>query len=628
MSAGLTEVRTLGQTARLGEGLRRSGFDPHAKAEGRESPTCQEPPPKRLCLSRGGGSRYGDGARAADKPNVILLLTDDQGYGDLSCHGNGVLRTPNLDKLHRQSIRFTDFHVAPMCTPTRGQLMSGLDALRNRARHVCGGLTMLRPDVPTMGDIFNAGGYRTGIFGKWHLGDSYPYLPQYRGFQETVHHKSWGITSAADYWGNDYFDDTYYHNGKPEKYQGYCNDVWFRLAMEWIGGCAAKKEPFFCYLPTNVPHGPHFVAEGYAAPYRKAGLPAAFFGMIANLDENVGKLLAMLDQTGLADNTILIFMTDNGGTPGTKVFNAGMRGAKTSLYDGGHRVPCFVRWPGGGLREPADIGDLTTCQDLLPTLIDISGLKAPPDARFDGVSLAGLLRGSQPDQGPYSGGDQPPCSGNALADRMVVVQYHIEIPKWNSTVMWRKWRLVKGEELYDIGGDPGQKVNVAELHPDVVKAMREHYERWWTQVELIAKEPCYVHIGADKENPTTLTCADWYMIYADNFGHLQGGNNSHWNILVERDGQYEFALSRWPAEADTALDAPLKGPSGQGKALPIAKARLKINQFDESKSVASNDKSATFAVSLRAGKARLQTWFYDKADNELCGAYYARVCRK
>ena len=574
MSAGLTPTcrGTLGQTARLGEGRER----------------------------------------AADKPNVILLLTDDQGYGDLSCHGNGVLRTPNLDKLHRQSIRFTDFHVAPMCTPTRGQLMSGLDALRNRARHVCGGLTMLRPDVPTMGDIFNAGGYRTGIFGKWHLGDSYPYLPQYRGFQEAVHHKSWGITSAADYWGNDYFDDTYYHNGKPEKYQGYCNDVWFRLAMQWIGGCAAKKEPFFCYLPTNVPHGPHFVAEGYAAPYRKAGLPAAFFGMIANIDENVGKLLAMLDQTGLADNTILIFMTDNGGTPGTKVFNAGMRGAKTSLYDGGHRVPCFVRWPGGGLREPADIGDLTTCQDLLPTLIDLCGLKAPPDARFDGVSLAGLLRGSQ----------------NALTDRMVVVQYHIEIPKWNSTVMWRKWRLVKGEELYDIGGDPGQKVNVAELHPDVVKAMREHYERWWTQVEPIAKEPCYVHIGADKENPTTLTCADWYMIYADNFGHLQGGNNSHWNILVERDGQYEFTLSRWPVEADTALDAPLKGPSGQGKALPIAKARLKINQFDESKSVASNDKSVTFAVSLRAGKGRLQTWFYDKADNELCGAYYARVYRK
>ena len=552
------------------------------------------------------------GRDKANKPNVILLLTDDQGYGDLSSHGNPALRTPNLDKLRQQSIRLTDFHVAPMCTPTRGQIMSGLDALRNRARHVCGGLTMLRPDIPTMGDIFKASGYRTGIFGKWHLGDSYPYLPHYRGFEEAIHHKSWGITSAADYWGNDYFDDTYFHNGKPEKYEGYCNDVWFREAMNWIKGCAAKKKPFFCYLPTNVPHGPHFVGEQYAAPYRKPGLPAAFFGMIANVDENVGKLAAMLDEMGIAENTILIFMTDNGGTAGVKFFNAGMREGKTSLYDGGHRVPCFIRWPGGGLRQPGDIDELTTCQDLLPTLIDLCGLEAPAGKRFDGVSIAGLLRGPQ----------------NSLPDRMIVVQYHIEIPKWNSTVMWKKWRLVKGEELYNIADDPGQKANVADKHPDIVKAMRNHYERWWAEVEPIAKDPCYVHIGSERENPTTLTCADWYMIYADNFGHLQGGKNSYWNILVERDGEYEFTLTRWPAEADAALDAPLKGPAGQGKALPIAKARLKTNELDESKPVGSGDKSVAFKVALKAGKMRLQTWFYDKDGNELCGAHYVRVYRK
>jgi len=545
-------------------------------------------------------------------PNVILVLTDDQGYGDISSHGNPELKTPSLDKLREQSIRFTDFHVAPMCTPTRGQIMSGLDALRNKARHVCGGLTMLRQEVPTMADIFTASGYRTSIFGKWHLGDSYPYLPQYRGFGETLHHKSWGITSAADYWGNDYFDDTYYHNGKLEKYEGYCNDVWFREAMKWMKACAGKNESFFCYLATNVPHGPHFVPKEYAEPYKKPGLPAAFFGMIANLDENMGKLMSMLDEMGIAENTVLIFMTDNGGTAGVKVHNAGMRGSKTQLYDGGHRVPCFVRWPGGGLRKPVDIDELTTCQDLLPTLIELCGLKAPTNARFDGVSLAGLLRGSQ----------------KKLSDRMLVVQYHIEIPKWNSTVMWKKWRLVKGEELYDIASDSGQRENVASKHPEVVKAMRQHYERWWAEVEPIAKEPCYLHIGSDKENPTTLTCADWYMIYADNFGHLQGGKNSYWNILVERDGEYEFRLTRWPAEADAALDAPLKGPVGEGKALPIAKAHLKINRFDESKSVASGDKSVTFTVPLKAGKTQLQTWFYDKDGNELCGAHYARVYRK
>jgi len=548
---------------------------------------------------------------AARRPNVIFVLSDDQGYGDFSCHGNPVLRTPNLDRLHGQSLRLTDFHAAPMCTPTRGQLMSGLDALRNRARHVCGGLTMLRTDVPTMADVFKAGGYRTGLFGKWHLGDGYPYLPQYRGFQEAVHHRSWGITSAADFWGNDYFDDTYLHNGKPEKYEGYCNDVWFREATKWIKTYAARGEPFFCYLPTNVPHAPLFVPPQYAEPYKRPGVPANFFGMIANLDENIGRLMAMLDETGLADNTILIFMTDNGGTAGVKTFNAGMRDRKTSLYDGGHRVPCFIRWPAGKLREPGDIDELTTCQDLLPTLIDLCGLKAPAKAQFDGVSLAGLLRDSQAH----------------LSDRMVVVQYHIEIPKWNATVMWNKWRLIKGEELYDIALGPGQKTNVAGEHPDVVRAMREHYERWWAEVEPIAKEPCYVHIGSDHENPVRLTCADWYMVYADNFGHLQQKVNSYWNLQVERAGDYRFTLTRWPPEANAALDAALTGPTGEGKALPIAKARLQIDEFDESKSVAPGDKSVTFAVRLKAGKTRLQTWFYDAAGNELCGAFYVTATR-
>jgi arylsulfatase A-like enzyme len=546
------------------------------------------------------------------RPNVILVLTDDQGYGDFSCHGNPVLRTPNIDRLHGQSIRLTDFHVAPMCTPTRGEIMTGLDALRNKARHVCGGLTMLRTDVPTMADILAASGYRTGLFGKWHLGDSYPCLPQNRGFQEVVHHKSWGVTSAADYWGNDYFDDTYYHNGKLQKYEGYCNDVWFREAMKWMRTCAAAGEPFFCYLPTNVPHGPALVAPQYAAPYKKPGLPANFFGMIANLDENMGKLLAMLDETGLAHNTILIFMTDNGGTGGVKTFNAGMRESKTSLYDGGHRVPCFIRWPAGKLRRPGEIDELTTCQDLLPTLIDLCGLRTPAGTRFDGTSLAGLLRGSQ----------------TALPDRMIVVQYHIEIPKWNATVMWRKWRLVKGDELYDIASDPGQKTNIAEKQPDIVKAMRDHYERWWAEVEPIAKEPCYVHIGSERENPVRLTCADWYMVYADNFGHLQRKINSYWNLLVERDGNYEFTLTRWPPEAGAALDAALTHPTGQGKALPIAKARLKIGDFDQSKPAAPGDKSVIFTAPLKAGRTRLQTWFYDPSGNELCGAFYAMADRK
>jgi len=545
------------------------------------------------------------------RPNVVLVMTDDQGYGDFSCLGNPVLKTPNLDSLHQQSVRLTDFHVAPMCAPTRGQLISGLDALRNKARHVCGGLDMLRPDVPTMADFFKAAGYRTGIFGKWHLGDNYPYLPQHRGFEEALYHKSWGITAAGAYWGNDYFDDTYYHNGTLKKYEGYCNDVWFAEAAKWIRARAEKDEPFFCYLPTNLPHAPLLVPEKYAAPYAKHGKQAKFFGMIANIDETMGKLMSMLDDIGIAENTILIFMTDNGGAGGVKIFNAGMRGRKRQLYDGGHRAACFIRWPNGGLQHGTDIDELTTCQDLLPTLIDLCGLKAPDKARFDGIGLAGLLRGSV----------------KRLPDRMVVVQYSIDIPKWNSAVLWKKWRLVKGEELYNIATDPGQKQNVADKHPDILKAMRNHYERWWAEVEPIANEPCYVYIGSKQENPVDLTCAQWYMVYADNFGHITGGNNSYWNVFVERDGRYEFTLSRYPLEADTPMDVPITVRRYNVTALPIAAARMKINQCDEAKPVVSGDKSVTFTVTLKAGKTRLQTWFYDKDGRKLCGAYYVRVNR-
>ncbi|HUW18853.1 MAG TPA: arylsulfatase [Sedimentisphaerales bacterium] len=550
-------------------------------------------------------------AESKDKPNVILIMTDDQGYGDFSCHENPVLKTPNLDTLHGQSVRLTDFHVAPMCTPTRGQLMSGLDALGNRARHVCGGLDMLREDVPTMADIFKAGGYRTGLFGKWHLGDNYPYLPQYRGFEETIYHKSWGITAAGAYWGNDYFDDTYYHNGKLQKYHGYCNDVWFTEAGKWIKARAEKNEPFFCYLPTNVPHAPLLVPEKYAEPYEQHGGVAKFFGMIANVDENMGKLMQMLDDIGIGENTIVIFLTDNGGAGAVKVFNAGMRGGKRQLYDGGHRAACFIRWPKGGLQHGRDINELATCQDLLPTLIDLCGLRVPAKAKFDGISLAGPLRGS----------------AKTLPDRMIVVQYSIDISKWNSAVMWKKWRLVKGEELYNIADDPGQEHNIADKHPDIVKAMRDHYERWYSEVEPIADEPCYVHIGSRQENPTDLTCAQWYKVYVDNFGHIKGGNNSYWNVFVERPGKYEFTLARYPFEADTAMDAPMTVLHYNVKALPVAGARLKINQFDMTKSVPSGDKSVTFTVPLKAGKTRLQTWLCDKDGKALCGAYYVRVHR-
>jgi arylsulfatase len=210
-------------------------------------------------ITLGTNSAFSKVAEDSTKPNIIFVLTDDQGYGDLSCHDNLILRTPNINKLHGESICFTDYHVAPTCTPTRGELLTGMQAFRNGAVFVCQGKSMFRRNIPSMAEMFKAGGYTTGHFGKWHLGDNYPYRPQDRGFDETVHHGAWGITSLADHWTNDYYDDIYKHNGKRWQYKGYCTDVWFDEAMRWMISQQKNKQPFFCYLPTNVPHMSHIV---------------------------------------------------------------------------------------------------------------------------------------------------------------------------------------------------------------------------------------------------------------------------------------------------------------------------------------------------------------------------------
>jgi arylsulfatase A-like enzyme len=560
---------------------------------------------------------------ASRRPNVIIILSDDQGYGDLSAHGNPVLKTPNLDRLRGESVRLTDFHVAPMCTPTRGQLLTGVDALRNGATSVTAGRSLLRPGLPTMAEIFKASGYRTGIFGKWHLGDSWPNLPQHRGFDESVYHIGWGVLSLAATWLNDNFDDLFFHNGNLEKYPGYCTDVWFEQSMKWMKERQLRNEPFFVYLPTNAPHGPHWVADKYKQPYQGKG-PARFFGMIANLDENMGRLDEFLRSSGLYDSTIVIFMNDNGGTAGVNTFNAGMRDRKTSYYEGGHRAICFLRWPAGDLRPAGDVDALTEVQDLLPTLIDLLSLRAPKGAKFDGMSLAPLLRRKI---------DSLP----SLRDRILVVQYGQTPAKYEAAVMWNKWRLVKGTELYDVKTDPGQQRNVAAEHADIARKLRTHYDGWWADVGPRVAEFVPIVIGAPQENPVRLTAVDWADVYCDNTVNclLPGENkNGPWTVEIARSGRYEFALRRWPAEADAATTAGLPavkltdGQYPEGRAMPIAKARLKIGDYDQTLPVGANDKAVTFILPLRAtAKTRMQTWFYDAQGKELSGAYFVYVRR-
>ena len=573
-------------------------------------------------------------AAPATRPNVIVVITDDQGYGDFSCHGNPVLKTPTLDRLHDESIRLVDFHVAPMCTPTRGELMSGRDCLANGAMNVSSGRTLLRRGLPTMADAFARGGYRCGHFGKWHLGDNSPYRPQDRGFHEAVFYPSSHIGSAPDYWNNDYFDDTYWHNGRRERYQGYTTDVFFTEAKRWIGKQAAAGSPFFCYLATAAAHGPLFVPERYRKLYENASLPnfgpkqreniARFFGMIANIDENMDRLDVFLRELGIRDNTIMVFMTDNGGTVGVPVFNAGMRGQKIDLYDGGHRVPCFIRWPDGKLRAAGDVAGLTEVQDILPTLLDLCGINAPAGAALDGVSLAPLLRG-QTDRVP---------------DRTLVVQFsRMDAPsprQGDAAVLWQRWRLIRDKELYDLATDPGQKSNVIEKFPETAAKLRADYGRWWQHIAANVNKFSAITVGGDAEKLVQLSPADWCDSFLDQGQQIRAGlrRNGFWRIEVAREGNYEIELRRWPREADAPLSAgvpPQKLADGKlpaGVALPIAEARVTIGGIDQRRVVAPDAKQVTFTLRLPAGHTQLQTWFSDAQKRELCGAYYVYITRK
>ena len=561
--------------------------------------------------------------RTVDKPNVIFVLTDDQGYGDLSRLGNPVLQTPALDKLHDESVRFTDYHVCPVCTPTRGELMTGRDALRNCATFVCMGRTLLRADLPTMPDIFADNGYHTGHFGKWHLGDNYPYRPQDRGFQETIWHPAFGLTSAPDYFGNDYFDDHYRHRDDIEQYKGYCTDVWFTEATSWIDRCRRSNTPFFAYIATNAPHGPLWVPDHYRQPYlgEVKRDEASFFGMIACIDENMARLDEYLRSSGLYDNTICIFMTDNGTATGDAVYNAGMRGRKASLYDGGHRVPFYLRWPEAEIGR-RDITGLTRSTDVLPTLIDLCDLHMDDGVEFDGISLAGILRGEEQN----------------LRDRMTVVQYghtneHIEFGKTGKeggAVLWGSWRLVYGKELFDIATDPGQKTDVAERFPDVVARMKGFYDQWWDGVgdNLETYQP--IIIGSKRENPIRLCSADWAWVYVDNQSNLRGCvmDSGTWHVETAREGRYTMSLRRWPAESGLGIAAPaplfvgVDGTIPEGKALPVSSAWIQAGKNEQTRPVPEGAKEVTFRMNLGKGPQSIKSWWIDEDENRLAGAYY------
>lgn len=538
------------------------------------------------------------------RSNVLIVMTDDQGYGDLACHGNPQIKTPSLDALFASSVRLTNFHVDPTCAPTRAALLTGRYSSRVGVWHTIAGRSLLRPGESTLAEIFAAAGYRTGIFGKWHLGDNHPLRPQDRGFQETFIHGGGGVGQTPDTWGNDYFDDTYLHNGKRKQCSGYCTDVWFEAATRFIQ--AAGEQPFLAYITPNAPHSPYTVDEKYSKPYRDAGIPAPraeFYGMITNFDENFGQLLRQLRDSKLEDNTIVIFLTDNGTAAGTLGggFDGGMRGAKGSEYDGGHRVPCFIRWPDGKLDGGRDVPALTAHIDLLPTLLELCNVDPPQDIHFDGRSLVPLLREQQ---------EWPERT-------LFVHSQRVEQPeKWRkSAVMADRWRLINGTELYDLPADPKQQRNVADANSEVVSQLRSEYESWWSDISRSFDEYVRIQVGAAEQNPTTLTCHDWHapdvlVPWNQIIIERDPPSNGFWAIEVARAGKYEVVLRSRPGP----LDKPL-----------IAKhARLKIRDLEWQQDVEPADSQALFTVELPAGAATLQTWL-DAEGKPSRGAYFVDV---
>jgi arylsulfatase A-like enzyme len=484
-----------------------------------------------------------------EKPNIVLILTDDQGYADLGCHGNPYLKTPNIDRFAQESVEFSQFYVSPVCAPTRASLMTGRYSYRTKVTDTWFGRSLMHQDEVTIAEVLKKNGYTTGIFGKWHLGDNYPRRPQDQGFDEAIIHRGGGITQPSCPPENSYFDPLLLHNGEMKKYKGYCMDVYTDEAIKFIRN--HKTQPFFVYLATNTPHDPLQVSDEYVDPYRRLGLDdktARVYGMVANIDDNFRKLLAAVDQMGLASNTIVIFMSDNGPTQeGVGRYTAGLRGHKTQVYEGGIRVPFFIRWP-DRFRPGRKIDRLAAHIDVMPTLLELCDAAKPQDVQFDGLSLAPLLQEDSP----------------AWADRTLFFQWHRgDSPELYRSVAARndRYKLVQAQnlfdgnrplefELFDIQNDPEEKKNIALQHPEMVAQLKSEYKDWLTDVSRTRGfSPSLVWLGTPYENPVVMTQED--RRDADGWGNDKFTEDAHWPVKVVRGGNYEIKLRLYyPAISD------------------------------------------------------------------------------
>ncbi len=579
------------------------------------------------------------GSVFAAPPNIVFVISDDQGYGDLGCTGNPIIKTPNIDHLASESVALRDYHVAPTCSPTRCSLLTGHWTNRTGVWHTIMGRSMLRENEVTVGQMFADAGYETGMFGKWHLGDNYPYRPEDRGFTEVFRHGGGGVGQTPDLWDNAYFDGSYFHNGKTVPAKGFCTDVFFEQANTFITQCAKTQKPFFAYISTNAPHGPLHCPTKYTDIYEdQSDNIASFYGMITNIDDNVGKTRQLIEELGVADDTIFVFTTDNGTASGAKIYNAGMRDGKGSPYDGGHRVPFFLHWPTGGITQQHDVPELTHAVDVVPTLLEMTGVKKPDGVTFDGVSIASLFD-------PTKDVDWP-------ARFVISDSQRVRDPiKWrSSSVMSQKYRLINGKKLYEIGVDPGQKNDIAKDYPEVVADMRAFYEQWWAELEPTFSQTTEIYLGDPKHPVVSLTAHDWiqetYPPWHQGSIRIADRKHSksekltyegHWAVKVIEAGKFRISLRRWPAESAAAINAAM--PAGEdvpgstkafrtevGNSINATHAVLRFDGKDlDRKPVGQGADEVSFVTELTQGSHQLAP-FFEIPEGEL-GAYYVIVTR-
>ena len=519
--------------------------------------------------------------RAADRPNIVLVMTDDQGIGDVGVHGNRQIRTPHIDRFAQTGLRLTRFYVEPVCAPTRAALLTGRHHYRTGVIHTSRGGAKMAGDEHTVAEYLRDAGYHTGIFGKWHLGDNHPMRPQDQGFVETLVHKSGGIGQSPDQ-PNSYFNPWLHHNGRRVRARGYCTDVFFGAALDFIQ--QHRDESFFAYLPLNAPHTPLAVPERYVENYRAMGLDdttARVYGMVENIDDNFGHLLRQLDELGLRENTVVIFMTDNGAQQSR--FNAGFRGRKSQVYEGGIRVPFFLQWP-AEFGSSGEVATLAAHVDLLPTLLDFAGVHAETVRPLDGRSLRPVLGGGASDWPERTicfqvhRGLQPRRYQNfaAVAQRHKLVGYPGTFGKEDLAVDTANPRL----ELYDLRNDPTEQHDLSRKHPDIVKRLRGDYDRWFSSVQRSRDfAPGVIHIGNAAENPVTL-CR-----YQDST--FVNGQPTTWTVQIETTGRYRVEINR-------------------GARTGAGRLHVKFNDREWSRPLLPGANAATF--SLPAGSGELDIW--------------------